>query len=68
MDNSLHTIRKMENRIKKFDYLKFKVKQVKLKLENSEILDKEEKENLNYSIDYILYIIDKYKTIEKLDI
>lgn len=68
MDNSLHTIRKMENRIKKFDYLKFKVKQVKYKLENSEILEKEEKENLNYSIDYILYIIDKYKTIEKLDI
>ena len=68
MDNSLHTIKKMEKRIKKFDYLKFKVKQVKLKLENSEILDKEEKENLNYSIDYILYIIDKYKTIEKLDI
>lgn len=68
MDNSLHTIKRMEKRIKKFDYLKFKVKQVKLKLENSEILDKEEKENLNYSIDYILYIIDKYKTIEKLDI
>lgn len=68
MDNSLHTIKKMKKRIKKFDYLKFKVKQVKLKLENSEILDKEEKENLNYSIDYILYIIDKYKTIEKLDI
>lgn len=68
MENSLHTIKRIEKRKKKLQDLKIKVSQVKYKLEKSEILDKEEKENLDFSIDYILYILDKYKTIEKLDI
>lgn len=65
---SLHTIKKMERRVKKLAHLKIKVKSIKEKLENNQLLEKQEKEYLNFSIDYIIHIMDKYKTIEGLDI
>lgn len=68
MDSSLHTIKKIERKKKKLIDLKLRVKAVKFKLEESKLLDKEEKEYLNFSIDYILFIMDKYKDSEGLDI
>lgn len=65
---SLHTIKKMERRVKKLAHLKVKVKFIKEKIDKSELLEKEEKDYLNFSIDYIIHIMDKYKTIEGLDI
>ena len=66
--DSLHTIKKMERKKKKLIDLKLRVKAIKYKLEESKLLDKEEKEYLNFSIDYILFIMDKYKESEGMDI
>jgi hypothetical protein len=65
MDN-FHTVRK--RRKKKLEDLKAIVEIMKMKIEKSQLLEKEEREYLNFSIDYIIYIMDKYKNIEGLDI
>lgn len=66
--DSLHTIKKMEKKKKKLIDLKLRVKALKYKMEESKLLEKEEKEYLNFSIDYILFIMDKYKESEGMDI
>ncbi|AXH13746.1 hypothetical protein CP985_04150 [Malaciobacter mytili LMG 24559] len=65
--DSLHTIKRLEKKKKLID-LKLRVKAIKYKMEESKLLDKEEKEYLNFSIDYILFIMDKYKESEGMDI
>lgn len=64
--DSFHTVRK--RRKKKLEDLKATVEIMKIKVEKSQLLEKEEREYLNFSIDYIIYIMDKYKNIEGLDI
>ena len=64
--DSFHTIGK--KRKKRLADLTPNVELILRKIEKSQLLEKEESEYLKFSIEYIMFIMNKYKNIEELDI
>ena len=66
--DSLHTIsNRQKKQIEKFEEHKPKLDLVINCLNRSKLLNEEEKEHLKFSLNYVIYIMNKYKLSEGLD-
>lgn len=67
MDSSHSIKRRQKREVRKLEEIKLRKETIKKLILNSKLLPQEEKENLEYAIDYIIYIMDRYKLSEGLD-
>jgi hypothetical protein len=67
MDSSHSIKRRQKREVRKLEEIKSRKETIKKLILNSKLLPQEEKENLEYAIDYIIYIMDRYKLSEGLD-
>lgn len=66
--DSLHTIsNRQKKQIERFEEYKPKLDLVINCLNRSKLLNEEEKEYLEFSLKYVIHILDKYRLSEKLD-